>query len=237
MRLRGLALALPVSLALALSSCVNVATYTQPTAVRVIDASSVAPAANFVVNGQVLAANIGSGVITPYGTLTPSPAASIQMTAATGGAALLTASGPLLAGNQDSIFLTDSSGTPAAYGITILHDQQMQAPSGQSAFRFLNQAHLTGAVDIYLVPVGGQIADALPLVAKLPVNAPAAYIAFAAQPVTLVVTPTGVVKPAYTSTPIQLIGGEVRTVLIMDSKLTANPPVAVTIAADAGPAD
>jgi hypothetical protein len=55
--------------------------------------------------------------------------------------------------------------------------------------------------------------------------------------VTMMLTPTGVTTPAYTSTPIQLIGGEARTVLIMDSKLTSNPPVTVTMADDAGPAN
>jgi hypothetical protein len=34
-----------------------------------------------------------------------------------------------------------------------------------------------------------------------------------------------------------LTGGEVRTVLIMDTKLTSNPPVQVAVADDAGPAD
>jgi len=34
-----------------------------------------------------------------------------------------------------------------------------------------------------------------------------------------------------------LTGGEVRTVLLMDTQLTSNPAVQVTVAVDAGPAD
>ena len=57
------------------------------------------------------------------------------------------------------------------------------------------------------------------------------------QALTMVVTPTGLTKPQYTSTPITLIGSEVRTVLIMDTQLTSNPPVQVSMADDAGSAD
>jgi hypothetical protein len=57
------------------------------------------------------------------------------------------------------------------------------------------------------------------------------------QTVTMDVTPTGLTKPQYTSTPISLIGGEVRTALIMDTQLTSNPPVQVSMADDAGPAN
>jgi hypothetical protein len=236
---RGLAIAASVSLAAALllSSCEVVATYPQRTAVRVIDASYIAPAANFTVNGQPLATNVGSGLITAYGTLSPSASAAIGMTAVTGGPALLTASAPLQAGNQYSIFLSDSVGTATAYLISVLQDQGLQAPAGQAEFRFLNQAESTGAVDIYMVPAGASLANAAPLVTDLPVGGPISYIGFQAQTVTMIVTPTGLITPAYTSNPIPLIGGEVRTVLIMDAKLTANPPVAVTMADDAGPAN
>lgn len=237
--LPGLAFAAPASLAAAflLSSCENVQTYKQPTVVRVIDASYIAPAANFVVEAQLLAANVGSGTITPYGTFAPNAAASIAMNSATGNTSLLTASGPLLPGNQYSIFVSDSVGTSTAYVMTVLQDEQMQAPSGHSAFRFLNQAEMTGAVDIYMVPVGTAVADAVPLVTNLPVGGPAIYVTFASQSVTMIITPTGVITPAYTSSPIQLIGGEARTVLIMDAKLTSNPSVAVTTADDSGPAN
>ena len=69
----------------ALSGCVNVATYTQPSLVRVIDASYIAPAFNVLVEGQLIAGNVGQGTITPYGTVPATAAAAIQITAATGG--------------------------------------------------------------------------------------------------------------------------------------------------------
>ena len=144
--------------ALALSACENVATYTQPSLVRVIDASYIAPAINLVVEGNVLAANVGQGTITPYGAVAANIAAPIDVTAATGGATIVTTSGALLAAHQYSVFLTDNGIAPNGYVVTILADQQIAAAQGHSAFRFLNQAAKTGAVDIYMVPTGATLA-------------------------------------------------------------------------------
>jgi hypothetical protein len=231
------AVLISLALAISLSACENVATYTQPSLVRFIDASYIAPAANVTVEGQLVAANIGQGTITAYATVPGNNAALIQITAATGSFPLASTSGTLLPGHQHSVFLTDNGVAPNGFVVTILEDQQVQAASSLSAFRFLNQAPKTGAVDIYMVPTGTTLANAVPLVTDLPVGGTAGYISFTSQTVTMVVTPTGVTTPQYTSTPVALIGGEVRTALIMDTQLTSNPPVQVTVADDAGPAD
>ena len=223
--------------ALAISACENVATYTQPSLVRVIDASYIAPAINVKVEGDLLASNIGQGTITPYGTLAANVAAPIDITAATGGVTIVDTSGTLLPGHQHSVFLTDNGAAPNGYLVTILEDQQIQAAQGHSAFRFLNQAAKTGAVDVYMVPAGTTMANTIPIVTDLPVGGTAGYISFASQTVTLVITPTGLTTPQYAFSPMTLTGGEVRTVLLMDTQLTSNPAVEVTVAIDAGPDD
>jgi hypothetical protein len=228
----AVAAVLSIALAFSLSGCVNVAGYTQPTLVRVIDASYIAPAVNVVVEGTLLAANVGQGTITPYGTLTANAAAPVKITAATGGAALATTSGTLLAGHQHSVFISDNGVAPTSYTVTILEDQQTAAAGGHSAFRFLNQAPTTGAVDVYMIPSGSTLAKTIPIVSALPAGATTDYVSFPSQTVTMVITPTGVKTPKYTSAPIALTGGEVRTVLIIDSALTSNPPVSVFIAND-----
>jgi len=229
-----LAIAAAASLALAfgLSACENVATYTQPSLVRVIDASYIAPAVNVTVEGTILAGNIGQGSITPYGTLTASTNALIKVTAATGGTALVTTNGTLLAGHQHSIFLTDNGAAPTSYEVTILEDQQVPAAGGHSAFRFLNQAPKTGAIDVYMIPSGTTIANTVPIVTALPVGATAGYISFNSQTVTMVIVPTGLLTPKYTSAVMALTGGEVRTILMVDTQLTSNPPVHVFMAND-----
>ena len=232
--LPSLAIMAAASLALAfgLSACENVAGYTQPSLVRVIDASYIAPAVNIKVENTLIASNIGQGWISPYNTLPASFDALIQVTAATGGAALVTTSGTLLAGHEHSVFLTDNGAAPTSYEVTVLEDQQVPAAIDHSAFRFLNQAPKTGAVDVYMIPAGDTLANTIPIVTALPVGATAGYISFTSQTVTMVITPTGTITPKYTSMPLGLTGGEVRTVLIVDTQLTSNPPVEIFMASD-----
>ena len=232
--LAGLAVAVTASLGVAfgLTACVNVATYTQPSLVRVIDASYIAPAANVVVEGVLIASNIGQGTITSYATVPANNAAPIKITEATGGSALVTTDGTLLAGHQHSIFLTDNGAAPTSYMVTILEDQQVAAAGGHSAFRFLNQAPKVGALDVYMIPSGTTLANTTALVSKLAVGSTAGYVSFPSQTVTMVIVPTGLTSPKYTSASMALTGGEVRTVLIVDTQLTSDPPVAVYVAND-----
>lgn len=232
--LRGLTVAVALSLALAfsLAGCVNVPTYTQPTLIRVIDASYVAPAINVLVEGSIIAGNVGQGIISPYATLPASTGAPIEIANASTGDSLTTTSNPLLAGHQYSVFLSDLSTAPSGYTVSVLTDQQISAPTGHSSFRLLNQAIKTGPVDVYMIPSGVTLANSIPIVANLPVGASNNYIDFTSQTVTMVVTPAGKVTPLYTSPAIYLVGGEVRTVLLIDAQLTSNPPVEAFIAND-----
>jgi hypothetical protein len=218
--------------ALGLSSCTNVAGFTPTSLVRVVDASYIAPAVNVYVENTLFAGNIGQGYISNYGTVPPSPAAQIKVTQATGGKTLVTAAATLNAGEQHSVFLTDNGASPTAYIVTVLADQQTPAAAGHSAFRFLNQAPRTGAVDVYMVPGSTTLANTIPLCTALPVGSTCGYVSFASTTVTMVITPAGTVTPKFTSTSLALSGGEVRTVVIVDSQLTNDPPVQVVIAND-----
>ncbi len=218
--------------ALGLSSCTNVAGFSQPSLVRVIDASYIAPALNIYVENTLFSGNVGEGYISNYGTVKPSAAAVVKVTQATGGATLVTASATLNAGAQHSVFLTDNGASPTQYIVTVLEDQQTPAASGHSAFRFLNQAPRTGPVDVYMVPGATTLANTIPICTNLPVGSTCGYVSFASQSVTMVITPTGTITPKFTSTALGLTGGEVRSVVIVDSQLTNDPPVQVVIAKD-----
>jgi hypothetical protein len=228
----AVAAGLSTVLALGLSSCTNVAGFTPTSLVRVVDASYIAPAVNVYVENTLFAGNIGQGYISNYGTAKPSPAAQIKVTQATGGATLVAAAATLNAGMQHSVFLTDNGASPTAYIVTVLEDQQTPAAAGHSAFRFLNQAPRTGAVDVYMVPGATTLANTIPLCTALPVGSTCGYVSFASATVTMVITPAGTVTPKFTSTSLALSGGEVRTVVIVDSQLTNDPPVQVVIAND-----
>ena len=237
-RLAGPQLAGIVSLACAaamgLSSCTSVAGFSATSLVRVIDASYIAPAVNIYVANTLFAGNVGEGYISNYGLTRPSPAAVVKVTQANTNKALVTASATLNAGAQHSVFVTDNGASPTEYVVTVLEDQQTPAAAGHSAFRFLNQAPRTGPVDVYMVPGSTTLANTIPLCTNLAVGATCGYVSFAAQSVTMVITPTGTITPKFTSTALGLTGGEVRTVVIVDSQLTSDPPVQIVIAKDVG---
>jgi hypothetical protein len=234
LKLRGLAAAAAVSLAIALglSACQSVAGFSQPSLVRVIDASYIAPAINIYVEKTLFAGNVGEGFISGYGTVTPSLNAPVSVTQSQGGTSLVTANVTLKAGAEHSVFLTDNGASPTQYIVTVLEDAQMAAASGHSSFRFLNQAPRTGAVDVFMIPAGTTMANTIPICTNVAVGATCGYVSFASVSVTMVIVPTGQTTPKYTSTPLGLTGGEVRTVVIVDSQLTSDPPVSVVIAKD-----
>jgi hypothetical protein len=221
-----------LAFALFLTACENVPTYKQPALIRVIDASYAAPAVNVAAEGTQIAGNIAQGTISAYGAVPATTAALVTVSQATGGLLAQISDVPLAAGSQSSVFLTDNPAAPNGFALGVLQDQQVAAATGHSAYRFLNQAINTGPVDVYMIPGGTTIANAIPLITALPVGGTPTYINIISETAALVITPTGVIKPSYTSQPISLTGGEVRTVLILDSQLTSNPPVDVFTAND-----
>jgi hypothetical protein len=234
MKLSGIALAALLSLALSfvLSACQNVATNTLSTAVRVIDASYMAPAVNVSIEQNLFAANIGRATFSNYGTMAARTGALVSVAPAAGGTTLISGNFSFVAGQQHSILITDDGLAPATYNLTLLDDQRTAAAQGQSAFRFINQAIKTGAVDVYIVPAGTDLKNVTPVITKLSAGSVSAYTSFSSQTVSIVITAAGDPTPLCTSAGINLTGGEVRTVLLMNAQLTTNPPVTVFIGSD-----
>ena len=183
------AAAASLALVLGLSACENVAGYTEAALVRVIDASYIAqtdnPAGlNFYVENVEIAGAFNEGNISGYGTVPVSGNAVVKVTSAVGGAMLVATNVSLTrvsAGNQFSLFLTDNGASPTSYTVTALEDQSVSAAVGHSAFRFVNQAVRTGAVDIYMVPGNSTLANTLALYSNLAVGSNTGYISFASQ--------------------------------------------------------
>ena len=235
-----------LALALGLSACENVAGFTQPALVRVIDASYIAQAdypagLNFFVEGVQIAGAFNEGNISGYGTVPVSPSALVKVTSAVGTTPALVSTNVTLtkvsAGNQFSIFLTDNGASPTLYTVTALQDQSVAAAVLHSAFRFINQAPRVGAVDIYMVPTSSTLAKAIPLFSNLAEGQSTGYISFSSQSVGMYILPTGTpvgtvstaLQPQYS---FALTGGEVRTVMIIDSQLTSDPAASVVVATD-----
>ncbi len=236
-RLTDLALAIVASLATAflLAGCEHVQGYTPVSLVRVIDASYNAPALNVYVEGSLLATNIGQGTISPYGDFSPTSSTSISVTTTQSTNPLVTATGSLVANQTSSALITDINAT---YQVTLLEDQSTPAPSGHSDFRILNQAPSTGPIDVYFLAgtTAADYASAKPVITAIAVGATSGYVSIPSSTLFMVIAASGTTltttsKSIYVSAALPLVGGEVRTVLVVDP-LISTAPVQVYTASD-----
>jgi hypothetical protein len=212
----------------AVNGCTSVAGSSPVSRVRVIDASSNAPAFDVDVSGTPIAANVVAPSFSNYAYTGPG-AASIRLYAHGTTTTLAQISGVLAPSGQSSVYVTNLGTT---FQASFLTDQSAAAPPGFVSFRFLQQANVTGAVDIYLIPDGDEIADAKPLISALPRGSVTQYMNVAAGTYDLVVAAAGTTKGAYTSTATVFSEGQVMTALIVDQQLLNTPPVNVLIAND-----
>jgi len=220
---------------LALAGCENVAGFNATSLVRLIDASYNAPAINVYVSDVELAANSGQGTITSYGAFPPSNNAAVKVTNASNNTTLVSSNGTLLASKSQSVLVTDINAT---YQVTVLEDQSTPAPSGHSDFRILNQAPSTGPIDVYFLAntTAPTYATAKPVITALAVGATSGYVAIPSSTLNMVIAPAGTTltitsTTIYASPALPLVGGEVRTVLVVDPLLVTQP-VQVYIAND-----
>ncbi len=218
---------LSLGFSLVLAGCQSVSGYSAVSQVRVIDASYNAPAINVYIEGGLVAANIGQGSITSYGGFGPSNNALVKVTAASNTKALITSNATLLPNKSQSILVTDIN---AQYQVVVLQDQSTPAPSGHSDFRILNQAPSTGPIDVYfLAGTSATVyATAKPVITALAVGATSGYVAIPSSTLYMVIAPAGTMLSTtattiYSSAALPLVGGEVRTVLIVDPLLVTQP--------------
>jgi hypothetical protein len=223
----GILAVFTLAASLGLAGCINVAGYTSASLVRLIDASYNAPAIDVFVEGAELAGNSGQGNITLYGDFAPSNNAIVKVTNASNDKTLVTSNGTLLANKSQSVLVTDINAT---YQVTVLEDQATAAPSGHSDFRLLNQAPSTGAVDVYFLSsaTAASYAAAKPVITALAVGATSGYVAIPSSTLFMVIAPAGTTLTTtsttiYVSAALPLVGGEVRTVLVVDPLLVTQP--------------
>jgi hypothetical protein len=212
------------------SGCQSVTGSTAKSLVRVIDASYNAPAVDVFTGTTPIASNLGSPAITGYAFITPA-ALAVSVDPVSTKKATAQTSGTFLASQQHSVFISDFN---SSYQATVLTDQNVPAPAGQISVRFLQQAPRSGNVDIYFVPDGSTFADSKAVVSGLAPGTTTAYINIPAGTFTVVVVPSGATAAKYTSQSIVFIGGQVRTMLIVDQQLLNNPPISVVIGNDLG---
>jgi hypothetical protein len=140
-----------------------------------------------------------------------------------------------VANESQSVLVTDFN---ADYQVTVLEDQSTPAPAGHSEFRLINEAPSTGAVDVYFLAGTSAtvFATAKPVITGLAVGATSGYVTIPSSTLFMVIAPAGTtlsttLTTIYSSGALALVGGEVRTVLIVDPVLVTQP-VQVYIAKD-----
>ena len=237
------ALALSLS---ALLGCQSLSSTANGPLVRIIDASPDAPGLDIDQNGGAMAYNLGFGTVTSY---VPIPSGVSTITADTAGTkqVLASASATYLERAQYTVLIGDVA---ANLQETVLTDQSLPAPQSQVSLRLLDQAtRYTGGVDLYLVPSGASLATATPVLKNLIFGSNSGYINVPAGTYTIELLPTGTptstpatgTNPATTATPIYsgpttvYTAGAVRTILLLDNQVLANPGFQIIIAHDFDP--
>lgn len=213
---------------LLLSGCQSVETPQQSSLLRVIDASPNAPASDLVVGSETEFANVSAPSISNYAPVnTGSSTLTLRPTGTTtGGAASLLQA---VAGQEYSYLLLDQG---TSYRTTILADQSVSAPAGDVSLRFITETPVAGALDLYLVPSGGLIADATPVEADVTSGTVTAYVNVPAGTYDLVATAPGGTVALLDDTGLTLSSGQVRTLVFSDQPYTKPAAVEVVIGDD-----
>jgi Domain of unknown function (DUF4397) len=202
--------------ALGLAGCQGISGVHQSSQVRIIDASPDAPALDIHQNANVGLYNVAFGTVSSYIPLT---AGSYTHSAYTAGTQqqLAAIRGSFAIGGQYTVL---TGNVAANLQMTVLRDQATPAPSGQTAFRFLNQATRTGAIDLYLLPSGSTLNGISPIASGLNFGSNTGYINAPSGTYSIVAFPTGsapsAAAPEYTGNQTIYPGSSARTIILID---------------------
>ncbi len=219
--------------ALLLSGCQAVVNSTSAAQVRVIDASPDAPGLDMYENSTLFAQNLGFGTVTSY---VPFDVGAYSIGANSAGTkqSLIATKGTFAANNQYTVLIGNDA---ADLQELILTDQAQPAPSGQIVLRFLDQATIIGALDVYLVPAGQKFTAVTPLLTNLTFSTNTGYMQVPTGTYTLVLVPTGTVPTSttvatYTGAQTTYSAGSASTVILIDQQLVTTPGVQVITTQD-----
>ncbi len=235
--MRGWTAMAMLPLAMGLTGCQMVGTSESGSQLRIIQASPDAPGLDFYANSTILTNNIGFGYVSTYVPVNPG---TYTISADTAGStqALASVKQAFLTGTQYTVLVGDDG---ASLQETVLQDQSQPAPTGQIALRFIDQASVVGALDLYLVPAGKKITAVTPLVTNLMFQNTPTYLNVPTGTYTLVIVPTGTVPTGstvatYTGAQVTYAAGSATTYVLVNQQLVTTPGVQVIPATDYLPA-
>jgi hypothetical protein len=216
-----------------LPGCQNIEGTSSVSQVRIIDTSPDAPGMDIYQGSGALAYNLGFGTATSYVPITPG---TYSITADKSGSQqqLISSKGTFGGSTQYTVLIGNFE---ASLQESIIQDQSIPAPSGEVGFRFLDQAASVGAVDLYLVSSTGTLATSKPVVTGLTFGGNSGYINVPAGTYSVVALATGTVPTSttvatYAGASVAYLGGEARTVVLINQTLVISPGLQVIIAGD-----
>jgi hypothetical protein len=176
----------------------------------------------------------GSPSLSQVRIIDASPDAPIASDAAGSRQQLTTATGTFNVNGQYTVIVGNYA---AALQETILQDQAQAAPSGEAAFRFLDQAPAIGPLDLYLVVSGGTLMTSKPIATNITFGTNSGYINVPAGTYSIVALPTGTVPVSttastYSGAAVIYPGGAVRTVVLINQGLVTSPGLTAIVADD-----
>ena len=232
----GVALGL-AALLLPLPGCQSVTGAAPVSQVRIIDTVPDGNGIDVYQGNQILAYNLGLGIITSYVPINPGNYA-INVDQAGTHQTLASASGTFLNGAQYTVLIGSYF---ASLQEIILRDQVVAAPAGQISIRVLDASTRGGNIDLYLVPTGSTITAVKPFLTNINFNSNSGYINIPVGTYTLYALPAGTVPTAagatlYTGSAVTYTTGSASTIVLIDQQLVTTPGIRVIVATDYDPA-
>jgi hypothetical protein len=200
---------------------------------RVIDATPGMPALDVYSGNSAVAYNLGFGTVTSYVPLT-SPTDTLTVNTAGTRSALASLRAVHAPARQYTLLVRSGNSSLQSQ---ILTDQSQPAPAGQVSLRFLDEARSAGPMDLYLVPAGSTLSNAVPLQAGLISGANTGYRNVPAGTYTLYLVPSDgsnitTAVPLYAGASTTYPSGSVRTILMLDQPKTVTASVQVITTSD-----
>lgn len=181
--------------------------------IRVLNALPTAPSIDVLVDGVVVASNIGYGVTTSYLAL---DAASSRVQVRPVGSTTSLVDVPFDGAQLGDFTIIASTGL-GQFGSIIVSDESTVPPVGQTRLRVLHAAPSVALVDVYVTDPGASLLGATPTLTAVPLGAASSYLTVAAGPRQIRVTVAGspTLLLADTGT-LSLASRSITNVLVLD---------------------
>ena len=184
---------------------------------RVIDASTNTGTIDSYQDNAALAYNLDYGTVTSYVSMA-SGSSTFAIDKAGTRQTLVSSKSALDAGKQ---YTEVVAGSIVNLQQAVFVDQSTPAPAGMIAVRLINEATHAGAVDVYLVPFQGKLANVSPFATNLSIGYNSGYINVPAGTYAIDVLSSGAGRSSssvklLSGAQVEYASGSVRTVVLID---------------------